>query len=409
MRNFFLLALSLLTLVPASAENWPQFRGPNGSGIAANAEAIPNEWSANENLAWKTELPGKGSSSPIIWGDRIFLTSYSGYGESQENPGDRGNLKRHLICLNKADGKILWETPHQAENQVSGYANFVAHHGYASHTPVTDGKAVYVFYAKEGALAYDFDGNLLWHFTGVGTDTGGFGSGGALALSEDLLIVNASSESKAIIALDKATGKEVWRKEGIVQCYNTPGLADDVVLVNARDQFLGLDARTGAERWKLGGPDAYVCNSPTVVDGIAYAIQGGRGPTVAISAEGKTLWSSKRAVTVPSPAIRNGLIFIPERDIFTCLDASTGEEVYRERVSVPITDRTYASPLVIGDRILVVTRKDGAMIYAASRNFELLAHNKIVGDDSLWNASPAVSDGRLFLRSERAIYCIAKP
>ena len=190
--------------------------------------------------------------------------------------------------------------------------------------------------------------------------------------------MNASSESKAIIGLDKATGKEVWRKDGIVQCYNTPGLIGDVVLVSARNQFLGLDARTGAERWKLSGPDAYVCNSPTVVDGIT------------------------------SPAIRNGLMFISERDIYTCLDAATGQEIYRERVGVSITDWTYASPLVMGDRILVVTRKDGAMIYAASRNFELLAHNKIEGDDSLWNASPAVSDGRLFLRSERAIYCVAK-
>ena len=226
-------ALCLLAIaLPTSllAENWPQFRGPGGAGVAPESKTIPLKWSATENLAWKTNLPGKGSSSPVIWGDRIFVTSYSGYGQSKENPGDRENLTRHLVCLNKATGKILWEKKHKATRKVSGYANFVAHHGYASHTPVTDGKAVYVFYAKEGALAYDFDGNLLWHFKDVGTATGGFGSGGAPILYKDLLIVNASSESKAFIGIDKKSGDEVWRAEGIVQCYNTPTLLGDVVL-----------------------------------------------------------------------------------------------------------------------------------------------------------------------------------
>ena len=153
---------------------------------------------------------------------------------------------------------------------------------------------------------------------------------------------------------------------------------------------------------------SYICNSPAVVGDIAYVTRGGRGPTVALKSDGSELWTSRRGVTVPSPAIANGLVFIPERDVLTCLDAANGEIVYRERVPVSITDRTYASPTVLGDRILVVTRRDGAMLYAASRDFELLAHNKIDGDDSLWNASPAVSDGRLYLRSETTLYCIGK-
>ncbi len=403
----FIVLTFFLSLIPAFAENWPQFRGPNNAGIAANPDKIPSEWSESRNLRWKADLPGKGSSSPIIWGDRIFLTSYSGYGESEQNPGDQANLKRHLICLDKASGRILWTKTHQATHGVQGYDGFLLHHGYASHTPVTDGKAVYVFYAKEGALAYDFTGNQLWHFTGVGRSTGGFGSGGALTLFEDLLIVNASSESKEFIGLKKASGEEVWRTGGIVQCYNTPVILGDVVLATSRDQTLGLDARTGAEKWKGHGPPAYVCNTPAVVDDVAYLTLGYPGPTMALGPDGREIWRKDRiATTVSSPAVTNGLVYVAKDDILICLDAKSGDIVFRERMGVTVTKSIYASPLVVGDRIFIVTRRDGTLVFAAKRELELLAHNRIAGDDSLWNASPAVSDGRLYLRSEKALYCI---
>ncbi len=258
-------------------------------------------------------------------------------------------------------------------------------------------------------MAFDFEGNQLWHYPDVGTGTGGFGSGGAVTLFEDLAIVNASAESESFIALKKSTGEEVWRANGIVQCYNTPTLFGDVLLAEARNQLVALDPRSGSEKWRKSSAEAYICNSPTIVDGIAYITHGGRGPTVALDTAGKEIWSSKFKAAVPSPAVANGLLFIAERDILTCLDSATGGEVFRKRVPVQITDRTYASPLVLGDRILVVTRLDGALVYAAGRELQLLAHNRIAGDDSLFNASPAVSDGRLFLRSEKAIYCIGKP
>ena len=405
--RFFLLAVCFLFPGRLFSENWPQFRGPAGTNVAdTGTESIPSEWSATKNLIWKTPLVGKGSSSPVIWGERIFVTSYSGYGESKESPGDRSNLKRHLICLNKANGEKIWAKTLPSKHQVSGYANFVAHHGYASHTPVTDGKAVYAYFAKEGVYAFDMDGEELWRNSDVGDGSGGYGSGGALTLSGDLLFVNASAESKSIIALSRKSGEEVWRKNGIEECYNTPTVFGGTLLANAKDQLVGLDPLTGEQKWTVKTPANYVCNSPTVVGEVAYVIRGGRGPTIAIKPDGSQIWSAGRGVTVPSPAVTKGLVFIPERDILTCLNADTGAEVFRERTGVSITDRTYASPLVLDDRVFVSTRLDGVIVFAAKSSFELLAHNKIEGDDSLWNASPAVSGGRLFLRSEEALYCV---
>jgi len=406
MRSFF---ISIIFLLPCQSfsQDWPQFRGPTGTNVVdSGTDSIPSEWSATKNLIWKTPLVGRGTSSPVIWGDRIFVTSYSGYGESKETPGDRSNLKRHFICLNKTDGETLWSKTLPSTHMVSSYANFVAHHGYASHTPVTDGRAFYVYCAKEGVYAFGMEGDQLWHTSDVGVGSGGYGSGGALTLSDDLLFVNASAESKSIIALNRESGKEVWRKGGIEECYNTPTIFGGVLLVNAKDQLLGLNPQTGKEEWTIKTAANYVCNSPTVDGEFAYVIRGGRGPTLAIRPDGSEIWSTRRAVTVPSPAVTNGLVFIPERDILTCLNASTGDEVFRARLGVPITDRTYASPLVLDKRIFVTTRRDGVMVFAAKPTFELLAHNRIEGDDSLWNASPAVSNGWMYLRSEKALYCI---
>ena len=218
--RFFFLVICFLFPGQLFSENWPQFRGPTGTNVAgAGTKRVPSEWNAAKNL---------------IWGERVFVTSYSGYGESKETPGDRSDLKRHLICLNKTYGKKNWTKTLPSSHQVSGYANFIAHHGYASHTPVTDGKAVYVYFAKEGVY---------------GDGSGGYGSGGALTLSGDLLFVNASAESKSIIALNRESGDEVWRKDGIEECYNTPTVFGGTLLANAKDQLVGLDPHTGEQKW----------------------------------------------------------------------------------------------------------------------------------------------------------------
>src|SRR5262249_11294172 len=172
-----LIALMLaLVGAPARAADWPNFRGPNSSGISEEKN-LPTKWSDTENLAWKTDLPGPGSSSPVIWGDKVFVTCYSGYGLDAKNPGDAANLDRHLICVDRKTGKILWDKETKAKQPEARYTGgYITLHGYASSTPAIDGERIYVFHGKSGVLAYDLDGNEQWQ-ADVGGGTNNWGSG----------------------------------------------------------------------------------------------------------------------------------------------------------------------------------------------------------------------------------------
>jgi outer membrane protein assembly factor BamB len=153
------------------AEDWTRFRGPNGSGIAPASESVPSEWGDDKNLAWKLELPGPGSSSPIVVGNKVFVTSFSGYGVDPNDPGKLNDLKRHLVCIDATNGTQLWERTVAATQPEDPYSRMLGEHGYASGTPVSDGERVYAFYGKTGVLAYDLEGNELWKVN-VGTESG---------------------------------------------------------------------------------------------------------------------------------------------------------------------------------------------------------------------------------------------
>src|SRR5262245_17054074 len=212
-RLFVFSCVLLVAAAPYSvrSENWPQFRGPGGLGVS-ESRGLPVRWSATENIAWKTNLPGPGSSSPIVWGDRIFVTCYSGYGLSESDPGNPGTLKRHLICLQRADGKILWDRTLSGAAEIP-FSGFQALHGYASSTPATDGTLVFVFFEKEGVFAFDFNGQEVWR-SRVGQQTHSWGSATSPVLYENLVIVNASVEDGSLVALDRKTGKRAWRASG---------------------------------------------------------------------------------------------------------------------------------------------------------------------------------------------------
>jgi len=177
----------------------------------AKAEGkVPVTWSAGERIAWKANLPGPGSSSPIIVGDRVFITCWSGYGDG--SGGSMDKLKRHLLCLSKADGKILWDKTVPAVQPEDEYTGFITEHGYASNTPTSDGTRVFVFFGKSGALAFDFDGKQLWQ-TSLGTNSNSrrWGSAASPILYKETVIVAAMDEGGAVVALDKTTGKQVWK------------------------------------------------------------------------------------------------------------------------------------------------------------------------------------------------------
>ncbi len=192
------LAFALVALGSGAvghAADWSRFRGPNGSAVS-DARGVPTDWSDSTKLAWKTALPGPGSSSPIVVGDRVFLTCYSGYGTSRGAAGDVKKLQRHLICVSLKDGKILWDKAVASKQSEDRFDGFIQDHGYATSTPVSDGEQVFVFFGKSGVLAFDLDGKELWQ-TSVGTGSGmnGWGSGSSPILYRNNVIVNAASRA----------------------------------------------------------------------------------------------------------------------------------------------------------------------------------------------------------------------
>ena len=211
MRAVLAVLAMLFVAANLSAADWSRFRGPNGGGLGEGAATVPTEWSATKNLKWKVALPGPGSSSPIVVGDKIFVTCWTGYAAGGER-GEQKDLKRNLVCLDKSTGKVLWDKSVEAYLPEDNYGGMFAENGYASHTPVSDGKKVFVFFGKTGVLAFDLDGNQLWQ-TPVGRGSGamGWGSSSSPILYKDLVIVPAAAESQTLYALDKETGKEVWK------------------------------------------------------------------------------------------------------------------------------------------------------------------------------------------------------
>lgn len=422
-------ALSLIVATcPLAGADWPQFRGPDGSGISIDAD-VPVQWSESTNLRWKTPLPGPGSSSPIVRGQHIFVTCYSGYGLSRAEPGNIEELVRHLLCIDRKDGEVIWRRTVEAEMPEDAFAGMgVPEHGYASNTPATDGERVYAFFGKTGVLAFDLDGSQLWQVN-VGRESSNrrWGSSASLLLYKDTVIVNASEESQSIRALDKLTGKEVWNAEAssLELVYGTPLLTfldngGKELVIGVPYEVWGLNPATGKLNWYAEtGLDGNVAPSPVAADGVVYIFGGYRNTgSVAIRTGGKgdvtdthTLWSSKDASYIPSPVIhREKLYWVSDQGIAFCADATTGETIYRERL--PRTDSRgrgkpfYASVVLAADKLICVSRRGGTFVLAAKPEFEQLAHNEFPSDETDFNASPAISDGQILLRSNRFLYCI---
>jgi outer membrane protein assembly factor BamB len=404
-----------LFALPAGAADWPSFRGPGSSGISEEKD-LPTTWSDKENLVWKIDLPGPGASSPVVWGDKVFVTCYTGYGLDQQNPGDQADLRRHLLCVDRKEGKVLWDKEVKAKLPEAQYAGFLLHHGYASSTPATDGERVYVFHGKTGVFAYDFEGKQLWQ-ADVGSGTHDWCTGTSPLLYKDFVIVNAGVESGSLVALDKKTGHEEWKTGGMASCWGSPALVDvpggkPELVMSCPNTMRGFDPNTGKELWKCDGiPEFYLC--PTVVssDGFVYAIGARAHNALAVKAGGRgdvtkthRLWTKGFGTNVTSPAISGEhLYWVDDGGTAYCLKAKNGDKVYQERLGGGV----YASVTIADGKIYVVSQNDGTFVLAAGPKFEQLAHNKL-SDNSTFNGSPAVSRGQLFLRSDRRLYCIGK-
>jgi outer membrane protein assembly factor BamB len=427
-----LLALLCLTAGPSrraacqsprsKGGDWPQFRGPGGLGIALDAKNLPTVWSADHNLLWKTKLPGWGSSSPIVVGNRIFVTCYSGYGLDIHEPGDLKKLQRHLLCLDHA-GKILWQRDVPADQPERRFLLMHALHGYASSTPVADGERVYVFFGKTGVLAYDFNGNKIWQAS-VGPNTNPWGSASSPILTKDMVIINASMESGKLVALRKNDGQQAWATPGMEMSWSTPLLLThaggrEELLVSVKYKLRAFDPKSGTETWSCAAMPDYVATCLTAHGGVIYVIgtkervgMAIRSPLAGGSVDGKpeVLWTIQRGSNVVSPVYHEGYLHWAHENtgVAYCVRAKDGKIVYEQRLVPEGADqRIYASAVLADGKIYYVSRKQGTFVLPASPKFKVLAQNTFAGDDSIFNATPAIADGHILLRSNRYLYCIA--
>lgn len=418
------LLVALLCLPCLLAADWAQFRGPAGLGTS-NETGLPAEWSTSKNVVWKTALPGAGTSSPVVVGERVYLTSYSGYGLSVDEPGDMDKLMRHVVCVDRASGKIIWSKdfkPSLPESEYSGGNN--TWHGYASSTPVADDANLYVFFGRSGVYCLKLaDGSEVWH-ADVGDKTNGWGSGNSPVLFENLLIVNAAVESDQMVALDKQTGKQVWSVRVGKGARNTPNLVQapggKIELVvslpgEPQGKILGLDPKTGEELWSCRGirDGGYVCPSVIAHDGVVYAIGGRKNTAVAVRAGGRgdvsethLLWTVSKGSNVASPSYHDGRIYWlhEKQGTVICLDAKTGDLVFEERVD-PRPGIVYSSVTIADGKIYATSQHDGTFVFEAGSAFKQLAHNSF-DEDHRANACLAVDRGQLLLRDDANLYCI---
>ena len=401
----------------ANANDWPQFRGPSGNATAPDSNP-PVTWSDSENIVWKTELPGRGASSPIVFGNRIFLTAYTGFGVNTEKPGDKANLKLHVLCFERDSGKKLLDQFIKASPATQSFGQRVADHGYATATPATDGEAVYASFGVSGVVACDMDGNLMWQ-AAIGDETAGFGSAASPVVYGEMVYVNASIESKTLFAFDKRTGKEVWKAESITKSWTTPCIADvpggsPELILNQQNEIFGFDPITGEKLWWCAGVEDYIVPVPVVHDGVAYCLGGRSNRAIAVKLGGRgdvtkthKLWQSTIGANVTSPVYFDGhLYWASDKAIENCLRASDGEEVYQQRL--PTRARIYSSIVRAGNKFYVTTRDQGIVVLAAKPEYEELAVNVIQSDETLVNASPAISGNQLLLRTDSYLYCIGE-
>ena len=404
------------------AENWPGWRGPTGDGISSEKN-LPTRWSKTENIAWRKPIAGEGHSSPIVWGDRVFLTT--SLTEKHE---------RRLLCLNRRNGKTVWErvvlrsapeTIHRLNSRASG-------------TPATDGKHIYVtFMLAKGEMimapnvgsermitpgrivvaAYDFAGNEKWK-TDVGDFVSAHGFNSCPVLFEDLVILNGDHDGDAyIVALDRKTGKERWRtsRENKTRSYVTPIIRQiggrNQMLLSGSISVASYDPRTGKRHWVMDGPTEQFVAS-MVYNGEYVFVTGGypERHILAIDPKGsgnvtKThiAWRTNRgAAYVPSPILAgNYLLVVADSGIANCFNAQTGESLWQERLG-----RGQSASAVLADGIVYFFSKRGeASLVRPGDEFELVAKNRL---DEAISASPAISQGQIFVRTHEALYCIGE-
>jgi outer membrane protein assembly factor BamB len=401
----------------ASAENWPRWRGPRGNAVTA-ATGLPVEWGVKKNVRWKTALPGEGSSSPVVFGERIFLTS-------AEDDG----TKRIVRCLDRHTGRIVWTKSIGDKNPEPTSALT----GHAAATPVTDGKRVIAFFGNAGAVCYDFAGKRLWRRSlGEFESELGFASSPVLVGDRVILVCDHDGDrfstfDSFLIALDAQTGKTAWKtqRRGLFRSWSTPIVVvagagpmgspagrkagRKELLVCGQDALRAYDPDTGRELWKVTGLTGWVTPTPVFAEGLILLTCGKTGPVLAVRPGGTgdvtkshVVWKHERqGPYVCSPVCYGGLLYVHnEAGLLSCYEARTGTLVYRKRLG----GRFYASSIAGDGRVYISNDAGRTHVIRAGRRFEVLARNELK-EEIL--ASPAVAGNDLLLRTRKHLYCIA--
>lgn len=432
--NAVLFALAL------QGADWPQWRGPKGLGISEE-KAIPIEWSESKNIRWKTPIPGRGHSSPIVWGKRIFLTTAiegpavpEGFtpikhrvkGKELQHPdwaGSDHHWTLKLFCLERDSGKIFWERT-AYEGMVYDYRH--RKNTYASPTAATDGRYVYAYFGSEGLYCYDFDGKLIWQKSLGGLGTIGMGPGTSPVLSEDKVILVCDQEFDGVdsfmVAFNRKTGAEVWRTKRQAQVsWATPLLVrtsrGTEMIVAGAEYIISYMPATGQELWRVKGVEIGSSTPavPTpVTDGENVYVTAGflekRAIAIRLGGSGDltksphVVWTYHKGTgQVPSPLLYQGYVYLmTDAGILTCLEAKTGKVMY-EGGRIPVPATFTASPIAYDGKILITSEDGDTFVLKAGPTFEVLRTNSI-GEPVF--ASMAVSDGTIFIRGQHHLYAV---
>lgn len=434
------LVLICVTVPPPDAtadEHWPQWRGPNRNGVC-EAKDLPETWSETENIVWRTELPSWSGSSPVVWGDRVFVTSPSpapaeatGEGRRFSNPGGDNLL---LLCLSKSDGKILWQRELDRGNKIGRKQN------YTSPTPVTDGKHVWALTGTGTLAALTMDGENVWSLN-IQKQYGPFGLNFGYAssplLHDGKIFVQVlhgfrTDDPSYLDAYDAATGRRLWHVERPTDAlretpdaYNTPSLlkaGDSAQIVLCGGGFVSAhDPDTGAEIWRASGLDPNrdeyyrTISSSVAVDGMVYAPTRQR-PLLAIRGGGKGdvtethlawKWDRPYGPDVPTAACDGKYFYmVDDKGVATCLNAKTGEVIWGPEHTARGT--VSASPVVADGKLYITTEAGVTTVLAAGPEFKIIATNVLPGEDHTLS-SMAIAGNRIFLRTPSYLYCIGKP
>ena len=431
--SVMLVSLVAVGMVRAQSDaHWPQWRGPFFNGMARGD--APTVWSDTKNIKWKAQIPGRGFSTPVIWGERVFLTTAipskaaeePAPAEGRRSGGGGGPLVEHrfeVLCLDRKTGKLLWQRTAKVATPHEGYHR--AYGSFASNSPITDGRYVYAFFGSRGLYCYDFNGKLIW-----GKDFGvqmkmrlAFGEGAAPLLLRDqlFLVFDHEAESSFIVAVDKRNGKELWRSQRDERSsWSTPLAIEHngrtEVIVSATNKVRSYDARSGKVLWEAAGLGANVIPVPVYHDGMVYVMSGYRDPKLMAIKLGKEgditgsdaiAWSHTRGLAyTTSPVLYdNKLYVVTDNGMVSAFNATTGEPFYSQ-TRLPKTYNLKASPVGANGKLYLATEDGDVVVLKMGEKFEVLGVNTL--EDQVFIATPVIAGGEIYLRGQNTLFCISE-